>query len=80
MPTLHTVATIWIGYLVGTLTAAAFLAFSPPAPSQLLDGLLTVVAFGAGAWVGIALVRLAHSTAFKTARAAEGVREALPIG
>ena len=80
MPMLHSVATIWIGYIVGTVTAAAFLALSPPAPSQLIDALLTFAAFVAGAWGGVALVRYAHATATKTTRTTETAPEALPVG
>lgn len=81
MPTLRTVATIWIGFVVGTVTAVAFLALTPPPVSQLLDGLLTVVAFAVGGCVAIALVRFAHSKPSETAREVGAVRKTLlPVG
>ena len=79
MPTVRNVATIWIGSLVGIITAAAFLDLTPPLFSQLLDGSLTFVAFAVGSYTGIALVRHAHSTPIETAPTAELLRHALPV-
>ncbi len=77
MPTLRTIVTIWIGFLVGTITAVVFLALTPPVFSQLLDGLLTILAFAAGTYVGVALARYAHSAPIETVTAAEPMHEAL---
>ena len=79
MPTVRNVATIWIGSLVGIITAAAFLNLTPPLFSQFLDGSLTFVAFAVGSAAGVALVRHAHSTPVETAPTAELVREALLV-